>query len=242
MARRRCSASAPLLRTRSQGRSREPTLSHHSRQPARWGRSSGGADFRSTAVAPGRSDAAGCHHAGRANTEGEMKKFDAWFVAGFGVAAPAGSGRCRPAAQCMTAGGWGIGVFEGFASFMAEAAMKNSAKAVWAPTAPRSATYTQKCEWKTVNFECHATRAGLQVGCRGEPLRAVTRAFQTAPASEPARGFGHVARSCRHSRSARSGCRARHRNRRPAWRRCRSRSSIALVKATLSAVKSPTST
>ena len=29
----------------------------------------------------------------------------------------------------MTAGGVGIGVFEGFASFMAEAAMKNSVKA-----------------------------------------------------------------------------------------------------------------
>ena len=33
------------------------------------------------------------------------------------------------AQRCMTAGGWGTGAFEGFASFMAEAAMKNSAKA-----------------------------------------------------------------------------------------------------------------
>jgi len=33
------------------------------------------------------------------------------------------------ASRCMTAGGWGTGAFEGFASYMAESAMKNSAKA-----------------------------------------------------------------------------------------------------------------
>ena len=50
------------------------------------------------------------------------------LIAGFG------SRCCRlsrhgHAAQCMKAGGWGTGVLEGFASFMAEAAMKNAAKA-----------------------------------------------------------------------------------------------------------------
>jgi len=33
------------------------------------------------------------------------------------------------AAQCIRAGGWGTGVMQNFASFMAQAAMKNQAKA-----------------------------------------------------------------------------------------------------------------
>jgi hypothetical protein len=59
------------------------------------------------------------------------------------------------AAQCIKAGGWGTGVLEGFASFMAEAAMKNSAKA-WGGDAVKIGKVDEKCEWKTVAFECTA--------------------------------------------------------------------------------------
>lgn len=86
-----------------------------------------------------------------------MKKYvRAVLIAGFGVAllqAQAGTGH---AAQCMQAGGVGIGVFEGFASFMAEAAMKNSAKARLGTDSPKIGKLNTRCEWKTVNFECHA--------------------------------------------------------------------------------------
>ena len=51
---------------------------------------------------------------------------------------------------------YGIGVFEGFASFMAEAAMKNSAKARLGTDAPKIGKVNTRCQWKTVNFECHA--------------------------------------------------------------------------------------
>lgn len=60
------------------------------------------------------------------------------------------------AAQCMSAGGVGIGVFEGFASFMAEAAMKNSAKARLGTDSPKIGKVNTRCQWKTVNYECHA--------------------------------------------------------------------------------------
>ena len=49
-----------------------------------------------------------------------------------------------------------IGVFEGFASFMAEAAMKNSAKARLGTDSPKISKVNTRCQWKTVNFECHA--------------------------------------------------------------------------------------
>ena len=60
------------------------------------------------------------------------------------------------AAQCMKVGGWGTGALEGFASFMAEAAMKNSAKARLGTDAPKISKVNTRCQWKTVNFECHA--------------------------------------------------------------------------------------
>ena len=59
------------------------------------------------------------------------------------------------AAQCIKAGGWGTGVLENFASFMAEAAMKNQAKA-WGGDAVKIGKVDQKCEWKAVAFECTA--------------------------------------------------------------------------------------
>jgi hypothetical protein len=59
------------------------------------------------------------------------------------------------AAQCLQVGGVGMGVMEGFASFMAEAAMKNAAKARLGEAAKIGKVNT-KCAWKTVSYECHA--------------------------------------------------------------------------------------
>jgi hypothetical protein len=59
------------------------------------------------------------------------------------------------AAQCIRAGGWGTGVLENFASFMANAAMKNQAKA-WGGDGVKITKVSEKCEWKTVAFECTA--------------------------------------------------------------------------------------
>lgn len=59
------------------------------------------------------------------------------------------------AAQCMQAGGWGTGALETFASFMAEAAMKNSAKAKLGDAVKIGAVRT-KCEIKGLLYECTA--------------------------------------------------------------------------------------
>jgi hypothetical protein len=59
------------------------------------------------------------------------------------------------AASCIKAGGWGTGVLENFASFMAEAAMKNQAKA-WGGEAVKIGKVSKTCEWKTVAYECTA--------------------------------------------------------------------------------------
>jgi hypothetical protein len=60
------------------------------------------------------------------------------------------------AAPCIGAGGWGTGALEGFASFMAEAAMKNSAKAKLGD-AVKIGPVAQKCEVKGLLYECTAT-------------------------------------------------------------------------------------
>jgi hypothetical protein len=60
------------------------------------------------------------------------------------------------AAQCIRAGGWGTGALEGFASFMAEAAMKNSAKAKLGDAVKIGAPST-KCEIKGLLYECNAS-------------------------------------------------------------------------------------
>lgn len=60
------------------------------------------------------------------------------------------------AAQCIKAGGWGTGALEGFASFMAEAAMKNSAKAKLGD-AVKIGAVSQKCEVKGLLYECNAS-------------------------------------------------------------------------------------
>ena len=59
------------------------------------------------------------------------------------------------AAKCMQVGGVGMGVMEGFASFMAEAAMKNSAKAKLGDAVKIGAPST-KCETKGLLYECTA--------------------------------------------------------------------------------------
>jgi hypothetical protein len=60
------------------------------------------------------------------------------------------------AAQCMKAGGWGTGALEGFASFMAEAAMKNSAKAKLGDGVKIGAVST-KCAVKGLLYECESS-------------------------------------------------------------------------------------
>lgn len=60
------------------------------------------------------------------------------------------------AAQCIKAGGWGTGALEGFASFMAEAAMKNSAKAKLGD-AVKIGAVSKKCEVKGLLYECEAS-------------------------------------------------------------------------------------
>lgn len=60
------------------------------------------------------------------------------------------------AASCIKAGGWGTGALQGFAQFMAEAAMKNSAKAKLGDSAKIGPAST-KCEVKGLLYECNAT-------------------------------------------------------------------------------------
>jgi hypothetical protein len=69
------------------------------------------------------------------------------------IAASALSSGPVAAAQCIKAGGWGTGALQGFASFMAEAAMKNSAKAKLGDAVKISAPDT-KCEMKGLLYEC----------------------------------------------------------------------------------------
>lgn len=73
------------------------------------------------------------------------------LVAGLGLASIGSAS----AAQCIRAGGWGTGVMESFASFMAKAAMKNQAKA-WGGDSVKITNISEKCEWKTLAFECTA--------------------------------------------------------------------------------------
>lgn len=74
------------------------------------------------------------------------------MFAGLAVALAGGA----VAAPCMKAGGWGTGALEGFASFMAEAAMKNSAKAKLGDGV-KIGPVANKCEVKGLLYECNAT-------------------------------------------------------------------------------------
>jgi hypothetical protein len=75
-----------------------------------------------------------------------------------GLAKPSASALAQVvhAPKCMTAGGWGTGAFEGFASFMAEAAMKNSAKARLGDDVKIGAV-RKKCGQKGLLIECTAS-------------------------------------------------------------------------------------
>jgi hypothetical protein len=59
------------------------------------------------------------------------------------------------AETCQKFGGWGTGALESFASFMAEAAMKNAAKAKFGDSV-KIGPVTKKCEVPTVLVECRA--------------------------------------------------------------------------------------
>ena len=85
-----------------------------------------------------------------------MKK--ACLLVGLLTAMGLGASALAPAAlaqNCMTAGGFGTGAFEGFASFMAEAAMKNSAKARLGEPVKFSPVH-KKCAQNGLLVECHA--------------------------------------------------------------------------------------
>ena len=75
-----------------------------------------------------------------------------------GLAKPSASAFAQVvhAPRCMTAGGWGTGAFEGFASFMAETAMKNSAKGRLGDDVKIGAV-RKKCGQKGLLIECTAS-------------------------------------------------------------------------------------
>lgn len=72
-----------------------------------------------------------------------------------GVATAGVASTSAEAAQCMRAGGWGTGALQNFASFMAEAAMKNSAKAHLGD-AVKIGRVNTKCEFNGLLYECTA--------------------------------------------------------------------------------------
>jgi hypothetical protein len=61
----------------------------------------------------------------------------------------------------MIAGGWGTGVFESFAGFMAETAMRNSVKAKLGDGA-RIGAVSKRCEQKGLLIECTARTRGCR--------------------------------------------------------------------------------
>lgn len=69
----------------------------------------------------------------------------------------AASAMVAPAqAKCIKTVGWGTGALQGFASFMAEAAAKNSAKSNLGESVKIGAMST-KCAWKGLLYECTAS-------------------------------------------------------------------------------------
>lgn len=59
------------------------------------------------------------------------------------------------AAKCIKAGGWGTGLTEGVAKFMAEAALKNQAKA-WGGDKVKIGAVSQSCKFE-LGFQCNAS-------------------------------------------------------------------------------------
>ena len=64
-------------------------------------------------------------------------------------------GPAHAAETCQKFGGWGTGALESFASFMAEAAMKNAAKAKFGDNV-KIGPVSKKCEVPTLLYECKA--------------------------------------------------------------------------------------
>ena len=77
------------------------------------------------------------------------------FVAATGALLLGAQHAPAQAGRCLTVGGWGSGALQGFASFMAEAAMKNAAKAKLGD-AVKIGAVAKKCEVKTLLYECTA--------------------------------------------------------------------------------------
>jgi hypothetical protein len=76
--------------------------------------------------------------------------------AALGMAVLTSGALAQAAPSCMKVGGWGTGALEGFASFMAEAAMKNSAKSRLGTDSPKIGAVAKKCELKGLLYECTA--------------------------------------------------------------------------------------
>jgi len=72
------------------------------------------------------------------------------------------------AQKCMSAGGYGTGMLEGFAAFMAKTAMKNAAKARLGKPV-RFGAVSNKCNQNGFLFECHA-RARACHAARDTPM------------------------------------------------------------------------
>jgi hypothetical protein len=84
-----------------------------------------------------------------------QERLSAIALSGAALVAPA------HAQRCMIAGGWGTGMFEGFARFMAETAMKNSVKAKLGDKA-RIGAVSKRCEQKGLLIECTARTRGCR--------------------------------------------------------------------------------
>lgn len=84
-----------------------------------------------------------------------MKTYNRALLVALAMAVAGVAAAPAEAAQCMRAGGWGTGALENFASFMAEAAMKNSAKAHLGD-AVKIGPVSMKCNFKGLLYECTA--------------------------------------------------------------------------------------
>jgi hypothetical protein len=75
------------------------------------------------------------------------------LITGLGLALVQAQAGTAAAAHCVQVGGIGKGVSQGLASYLAETAMMNSAKAKLGENA-RLGKVSKMCGWKTVWFKC----------------------------------------------------------------------------------------
>jgi len=83
------------------------------------------------------------------------------LAAGAAMIALAGASQAEAAGHCIKAGGSGIGAFEGFASFMARAAMKNSAKGFGGENV-KLGKVSEKCTQTGLGWSCKATASACK--------------------------------------------------------------------------------